>query len=170
MRDKTPLNKLIATIWAFCALLLGACSGGFAGSKSKIEYQHYRPVVRQLPPEPVYSRLTWSHPPKPIPHEPEEVEPVYLPFSAQYEFKSATLEEALNGAAQSIGYEARYTKLIASRPVSIELEGTLEEFLKELCKQTGTVARISTYERWIELVDDAVAPGLPEAQRESSGT
>lgn len=156
----------------FCmshAITISGCSSN-TDTSIKIVQETYYPVRRQTPPEPVYSRVTWSHLPKPI-GSVSNNKTVFLHKTTSYEFKKSTLAEAVDAVAQSIGFEAVYPKNIAKRPVTMKLEGSPDDALAKLCEQTNTSIEVDQSARKLTIVDKALVPTLPaniEPMRTSS--
>ena len=123
-------------------------------------HEKYYPAVRQLPLEPVYGRVTWSHLPKPVGPRAKTDAP-FLKKNISFELPQSTLEESVVALAHSMGYEALYPQELAKRKVSLVVEGTNEEILDKICEQSQTTAEIDHKERIIRIYDDGLNPVLP---------
>ncbi|MCC6934041.1 MAG: hypothetical protein IT292_12455 [Deltaproteobacteria bacterium] len=147
------------TILSFTlVVLLISCAEQKA--KDVFVQETYYPVIRQLPLEPVYSRVTWSHLPKPIGPRVASNAP-YLKKVILFEMPNSTLQESIVALAHSMGYEALYANSLAKRKISLLAEGTHEEILDKICEQSKTTAEIDHKERIIRVFDDNLSPTLP---------
>ena len=159
MRDKF----LVCSTFA-CSLLLTAalsgCSSNTDATAIKVVQEVYYPTRRQTPPEPVYSRVAWSHLPKPI-GSVSSNNTVFLKKSVSYEFKKSNLEQAINAIADNIGFEAIYPPDVAKRPVSMKLDGTPDEALAMLGEKTNTSIEVNQSARKLTVIDKALTPTLP---------
>lgn len=140
------------------ALALSSCSSGTAGGPT---IEHYKTAFRQTAPEPVYSRLTWSHLPEPMPTEGALNAP-YLSPTVSFELPNSTLEEAVVALAQTIGYEPVYPVELASRKVSIDKVATIDEILADIEEQAGVFAEVNHQRRFLRFSDGSTQPKLPE--------
>ena len=129
-------------------------------SQDKVVRETYQPAFRQLPVESVYSRVSWSHMPKPIGPKNETRAP-YLRKVISFEMPNSTLEETVVALAHSMGYEAIYSREIANRKVSLVTEGTQEEILDKICEQADVMAEIDRKDRVVKILKGATRPGLP---------
>ena len=144
------------------ALVLGlsvACS-----SKEPVEIviDEYYPSTRQLPPEPVYSRLAWSNLPEPVPSAYSKKSPYLRPVMA-FDLPRSNLEEALEALSQTIGYELSYPKKLRRKPVSLQVEGTVDEVAREIARQTNLDVHLNHGARRVEVSQkrSPVQPRLP---------
>ncbi len=122
--------------------------------------EYYQAATRQAPIEPVYSRVTWSHLPRPVGEQRVEKGQLYQPV-IEFSMKNATLLEALEALSQTIGYELRYPTQYGSRAVSMEITGTVEEVLKEVSRQAKVSARLDHKRRILVVGNFADSPSLP---------
>lgn len=156
--DIRNLKTLFLAVALVC--LLAGCSSSSAPAKEPEIV--YTPAFRKLPPEPVYSRLTWSHLPEPIPGKSKE-KPPYLWPVISVDLADATLAEALDALTQTIGYQSYYPVEISERKVSLKMRGTVEEILSVIAGQVGVVAELNHTERMVRVVEDI---GLEEEAEE----
>jgi hypothetical protein len=110
--------------------------GGCVAAKTEPEFkkEYYFPQTRQLPPDDVYARTMWTHPPQPIRPKPRETAPLLMP-NISVEFENSTLEESLDAVSQSVGYRWRSSRGLATKPISVRMEGTVDEVLDEIGRQ-----------------------------------
>src|SRR5262245_36490409 len=122
-------------------ILVGALGLFGCSSKKPVEpvIEYYQPAFRQLPPEPVYSRLTWGHLPQPIKPKVRESAPLLMPVMA-FELPRTTLGEAIEALAQSIGYYWSYPADVSRRPIAIKMTGSVDQILREIGKQADVYA------------------------------
>lgn len=155
--------KLVRFI-AVSGCLLGLMGCVTAKPVEVVEY--YQTAYRQYPPDRVYSRATWSHVPHAIAPKTQEPGPLMQPALA-VDLPESTLEEAVEALAQMIGYDWHYPENIASRPVSIRMEGTAEEVLDEINKQADVFASFDHNTRTLRVRAMNTMPALPT--REGAG-
>lgn len=154
------LRFIGAVTLAASALFLGGCVDA---TKPKIE--NYYPNYKQLPPQPVYSRLTWSQLPYPTPLRSKGNSP-YLSPVISFNFPKTTLKGAIEALAQTMGYEPKYPADIADRKLAIVKEGTVDDLLEEISRQARIEGRFD-HERRIVIVEDTSSlPRLPEGGSE----
>ncbi|MCB0344393.1 MAG: hypothetical protein KDD66_04725 [Bdellovibrionales bacterium] len=122
--------------------------------------EYYEVPFRQLPPEPVYSRMTWSNPPQPIP-EPSQEKTPYLQPVIEFEFPDSNLKEAIQALAQTIGYRWDYPPNVASRKISIKRVGTVDEILGEIGRQAGVRTQLDHTSRMVRVLHSNTSPQLP---------
>ncbi len=122
--------------------------------------EYYEVPFRQLPPEPVYSRLTWSHPPQPIPAPSQQKSPYIQPV-IEFDFPGSNLKEAIQALAQTIGYRWDYPPGVASRKVSIKQVGTVDEILSEIGRQAGVRTQLDHTSRMVRVLHSNTSPQLP---------
>ena len=151
MKKTLFLSLLVSPV-----LLLSACS---SNSKKAVEVQTYRPAIHQLPLEPRYSRVTWSHLPKPVVPASETKGP-YLRKVMAYEVPDSNVRESLTVLANSIGYEAVIPSELKNRKVSLVMEGTIVEILDAICAQANISAEINDKKRTIQVFDRVPDPRL----------
>ena len=145
-----------------CAFLVLIVSISFScsGTRAKEELvEQYTPATRQLPLEPVYSRVTWSHLPKPVGPKFGGKSP-YLEKVYSFEMSSSSLGESLSALSQAMGYEAVYPKKLANKKVSLVTEGTVYQILDKICQQAGVEAEVDHKSRVIRVLGDDTKPKL----------
>jgi len=130
--------------------------------------EYYKVVRQQLPPEPVYSRLTWSQLPAPAVAchscEAKEKAPLLQPV-IQFNLAKSNLAEALEAVSQTIGYRLEFPAKWSKRPISINFTGTVEQALAEIAQQAGVRASLDHELRLVKVVDKKVTPYLPPAAK-----
>jgi hypothetical protein len=139
-------------------MILASACASTPDPQEKIEY--YQPAYRQLPSEPAYSRMTWSHLPSPVPLAAAEKGPYFLPVM-RAEFSETTLGEAVQVLAKTIGYRADSPAAVAGRKISVRFSGTLDEILVEVSKQGGVYAQLDHEAKVIRIGDPAAAATSP---------
>jgi len=137
-------------------------------AKPKVEVEKYPVVGRQIAPEPVYSRLTWSQIPQPIPPSvpvrDSKVRYSNVPYFRpviKVELKRSTLGEAIQALAQTMGYESSYPRELAKKKVQVNTVGTIEDSLKEIERQAGVRTEIDHERRIVRVIDEKTEPRLP---------
>ena len=149
-------KKSFLLLTFFPALLLcAACSS----NNKKLEVQKYRPAAHQLPLEPRYSRVTWSHLPKPIVPESNTKGP-YMRKVMSYEVPNSNVKESVTILSNSVGYEAIIPRELEKRKVSLIMEGTTIEILTAICTQADMTAEIDDMRRTIRVFDRVPEPRL----------
>lgn len=128
--------------------------------------EYYTARERQHAPEPVYSRVMWSQIPAATPQKSKEDAPYLLP-TISFEMPNATLEEAVEALAQTMGYQWHYPRAAAKRAVSINQVGTVDQILAEIANQAGVVAEFDHAGRQVRVFDVGMKPrlSLPEGAR-----
>jgi hypothetical protein len=139
---------------AILLLLLVACSA------PQPQPEYYPVATRRNAPEPVYSRLTWSHLPQPVKPKVGQDSPYLLPV-VDFEMPNTTLGEAIEALAQSMGYRWDYPKSLARRNVRIRMSGNVEEVLAEISKQAKVSGAFDHNQRIVKVLDEQVVPRLP---------
>ena len=145
---------LLLTLFPVLSLCV-SCSS----SDKKAEVQRYSPAIQQLPLEPRYSRVTWSHLPKPIVPE-SEVKGPYMKKVMAYEVPNSNVRESIIILSNSVGYEAVIPKELENRKVSVVMEGTTLEILNAICTQANLSAEIDDKKRVIKVFDRVPEPRL----------
>ena len=149
------MRVLIITL---CLIVSWGCS-----SKQPVNVDYYHPAYRTSPPEPVYSRVMWSHLPAPIKSRAKPHAPLILP-TVSFEMVDATFQEAIEALAQSMGYRWKYPNEIAARKISLNMKGDVEEVLAEIARQAKVGALFDHKNRLVKVVDNRLNPKLPQAQ------
>jgi hypothetical protein len=140
-------------------ILFSACS-----AKPMYRVVYYKPAFRQSPPEPVYSRLMWSHLPEPIRPKARDDAPLMLP-EIFVELKNASLDEAVEAVAQTMGYRWEYPGVTSKDRITIHMEGNVEDVLSEIRKQSQTPLAFDHEKKMIRLVDRDTQLRLPQSGR-----
>ena len=155
------VRVIIAISMSFLSI---GCSSSSKDAQKLVRVEYYDVAYRESPPEPVYSRLSWSHLPAPIKTKSRETAPMIMP-SISFELPRSNLQEAIEAVAQTIGYNWSYPKGIGGRPVAIRMVGTVEEVLEEIGRQTRVVAVLDHESRTLRILESApskpIAPTLP---------
>ena len=138
------------------ALVCTACS---SNTKPQPRVEYYTPAFRQIAPEPVYSRLTWSQVPQPISEKARDIAPLIDPVLS-FELPHSTLREALEALSQALGYRAQYPKGMEHRAISLKVVGTAEEILGKIEKQAHVKTVLNHQQRLIQVVDERTVPRL----------
>lgn len=147
----------LSTILPLAFLLFCGCSSSVSREK-KVEF--YPVAYRQLPPEPVYSRTTWSNLPAPIPGQARTDGSPYISPQIGANLYDSTLEEAIQVIARTIGYRWECPPAAAQRRVSVKQSGSVEEVLGAVERQAGVHAEIDRSQRVIRVTDSGTAPYL----------
>lgn len=137
------------------------CAPAKKEEKTVIEY--YPVAYRQLAPQPVYSRVTWSHLPGPIPPKVRDNAPLLMP-EVSFEMHRTNLDEAIQALAQTIGYTWSYPANVAKKKVSINMVAPVDEILREIENQTKVKAVLDHESRTLRIVSGNTAAQLPRAQ------
>ena len=151
MNTKSFLLLTLSPILLLCV----ACSS----NNKKLEVEKYRPAAHQLPLEPRYSKVTWSHLPKPIVPESNAKGP-YMRKVMSYEVPNSNVKESLTILSNSVGYEAIIPRELEKRKVSLIMEGTTLEILEAICVQADMNAEIDDAKRIIQVFDRVPEPRL----------
>lgn len=129
------------------ALTISACS-----SKPKEEpYFPLPPQVRQLPPEPVYNQLTWSHLPQPTPVASNTERARIMSPVLHLDLKDVSLKEAIGALAQTIGYQATVPDDVAEKRVTVSTQGTAERLLSDISSNADVRAELDRQNRVIRV-------------------
>ena len=148
-------------------LLVGSAVNAIGGCSytPNTEIVKYDVTSRQTAPEPVYSRVTWSHLPEPAPPRARPREdlknvPLFHPV-VSVELHQTSLGEAVQSLAQTIGYDWSFPKELARRKVRVKTVGTVEEVLKEIDRQAGVKSELDHVRRIVRVIDKKTEPTLP---------
>lgn len=142
-------------------LILISLLGTLACSANEpVAVEYYQPAYRTSPPAPVYSRVMWSHLPRPIAPKARDTAPLILP-EVQFEFPNSNLGEAIEALAQTMGYRWHYPSSVSNRKIQIRMEGTVEEVLREISAQANVQAQFDHKKRLIIVFDSNMIPRLP---------
>ena len=141
------------------AALVSSLTGcGANDSVQEIEYYHV--AYRQSPPEPVYSRFTWSQTPGPIRTKVRDEAPLFLP-TISFELPNSNLDEAIEALAQTIGYGWKYPDGVKNRKIRIRMTGTVEEVLEEIGRQANVHGVLDHENRIVQVMEQSTSPSLP---------
>ena len=151
----------LALYGSLCASVSAVVCGCSSAVEPKIEY--YPTAARTYGPDPVYSRVTWSHLPQPIPTPAQEKAP-YLSPVISFELPNSNLSEALSALSQTLGYDLDCPPELGSRKVSLKLVGTVDEVLSEINRQANVNAQVSHATRMVRVGSESVTPQLPSQQ------
>ncbi len=154
---RVPLAYMRRICIAILVLQFAACS---SSSEPVVRTEYYPTAFRQNAPEPVYSRLTWSHLPQPVQKKAANDAPYLMPKLA-FELPNSNLEETLQALAQTIGYRWSYPSELGDRRVSVKRVGTVEEILSEIGRQAGVETELDHEQRLVRAFDRSMAPRLP---------
>lgn len=138
------------------SLLLGGCS-----SKPVYKIVYYEPAYRQAPPDPVYSRIMWAHLPEPIKPRVKNDSPLLMP-EIFVELKNVTVDEAIEALAQTMGYRWEQSAGSSNSRISIHMEGTVDEVIKEIRRKANVVLTLDHEKRVIRLASKSLTPQLPK--------
>lgn len=138
-------------------VVLAACS---SRPDVVVRTEYYPSAFRQNAPEPVYSRLMWSHLPQPIQAKADNDAPYLMP-KISFELPNSNLEETLQALAQTIGYRWSYPAELGTRRVSVKRVGTVDEILSEIGRQAGVETELDHEQRLVRAYDRSMAPRLP---------
>ena len=142
-----------------CLILVSCSSKDEGGPETIVEY--YQPAFRTEPTPPIYSRLMWSHQSEPIGQR-TAVESSYILPVISFELHQTSLEEAIEALAQTMGYRWHYPKDIAKRSIKINMEGTVEEVLREIGKQANVSAEFDHKNKMVLVRSPNTFPRLPK--------
>jgi hypothetical protein len=148
------MNKIKVTIFLIFAILSVASCGG-----RKVVVETYQPVIKKLPQDARYSKVTWSHLPKPIVPETHAKGP-YLKKVMAFEVPNSNVKESVTILAHSAGYEAIVPKDLEGRSVSVVMDGTTIEILETICRQANVSSEVDDKQRTIKIFDRVPRPKL----------
>ena len=128
------------------------------GDKKKV----FGATHQQLAPEPVYNRLRWVQLPDVMPSaEVETAGQRYFPV-VHLELKGARLEEAAATLASLGRYHSYCAGTIASRRISVNALGTLDELAAEIAAQEKIDVIVDHDSREVRFLARTVAPAFSE--------
>lgn len=134
------------------------------------ERKFFTVAVRQLPPEPVYNRLTVAYLPEPLPSREirrasfSRLSPVF-----EFEMKDATLEQTARILASMSRYTSYCSSVIASRKVSLTAVGTIDEIADLIKKKAGINVNVDHSNREVRFLANGGGSQAPIVAK-SSGT
>ncbi len=138
----TVLRRRGIRLLPLLALTLASCSS----TEQPVVVEYYPVSYRQLPPEPVYSRITLSHLPQPVGTKRAVSAPMLSPV-LMVDLPHSDLREAVEALAQALGYRTEYPRGLLSRPVSIKMEGRIDQLIREVEKQAQVIIVLNHDER-----------------------
>ncbi len=157
-RKRTVKLALVVFVGSVFGSGIVGCGGNDEPRPVTVAY--YQPAYRQTPPEPVYSRITWSHLPQPMRTKVKENAPILMP-TISFELPNSSLQEAIEALAQTIGYNWHYPQSAANRKVRIKMVGSVEDVLHEIARQTQVEAVLDHEARMVRVDDGiSIAPQL----------
>ena len=149
------MRKLRTALIAIAAVVLAAPLGCSRNESKGPVVEYYEPAYRQLPPEPVYSRVGWSHLSGPIKPRVRQDAPLLMPVMA-FELPRSTVGEAIEALAQAIGYSWSYPPEAAGRRIAIKMTAPIDEILREIGRQGGVYGVLDHEERRIRVVSKSL--------------
>ncbi len=158
--QKKLFNSVLVSV--ACAGLFSLSSCGSSKQLYKIEY--YKPSYRQSAPDPVYSRLMWSHLPEPVKPRTKSDAPLILP-ELFVELKDVNVDEAIEAVAQTMGYGWENSGAGSSGRISIHMEGTVEEIVSEIGRKSNLSFDLDHEKKLIKLANKRTEPKLPASRR-----
>ncbi len=148
---KISLNIILFSVLLFAV----SCSS----TKEVKTVRYYQPVYRSSPPDTVYSRVMWSHPPHPVKPRTKSNAPLLLP-NFKFELPNTTFDVAVESLAQALGYRWDYPSRLAKKKIQINMEGSAVEVLAEINNQAKTKLILDHSTRMLRLVSNG--PTLPK--------
>ncbi len=118
------------------ASLLTSCSSSKTPETGAL--QAHRISLRQVPPQPVYSRVRFGLDPSPLPSRelPRSNADLINPI-VHMELKNATLEEASSVLAAVSRYTSYTASTIAKQRISLNMLGTVDEIASHIAAEAG---------------------------------
>ena len=145
-------------IFLTCAMFATGCSDLKPYEPHKERKNFFYPT-RQNAPEPVYNRVKLVHLPSPLPgrsYEREGLTPT--PPLLHLELIKASLEEAAQALATANNYSSYCSSFIAKRPITIDVEGTVEEIADKIAVQEHINAIVDHENHEIRFIADTSVP------------
>ena len=144
-------------------LLLSTLSACFAGAGPAPEKKRttFAVAYRALPPEPVYGRLSMVRLPEPAPSAemPVSDSPRMLPVM-HLELKNVTMSEAAQALAETARYRSYCDPNLASRRVSFNSLGTIDELAQNLARSNSVSVSVDHANREVKVLAYQVKPQL----------
>jgi len=137
------------------ALLVVGCSGSSVPPEPPLP-----PITREAHYEPPYAATSLTQTPDTYPAEVSENTPLLSP-TFDLQLRSASLSEALQALAQSIGYGVNVPASVANRRVSVVQVGTVVELLESVAQQGRVTAELDHDARRVRVYDSSTIPKLP---------
>lgn len=167
MQVKAMNSYIKFLVGVSCIFSFTSCSSNealYKELKRPVEYYSYS--EKRFPREPVYSRLMWSHLPRPVVSKSHNRDvrdnkaPLLSP-ELEFHMEEVTLQEALEALGSTIGYRVIYPNYLGSRLVSLKMSGRVDEIVRELCKQGQVMVRMDSKQRVISVLEGRREKGLP---------
>ena len=152
-------QRLLIKIGALLCLVLSVACSKPDRSELEPKIEYYKVTQRQSAPEPVYSRVTWSHLPAPLPNKQTEQAPLLLP-NIVFDLPNTTLAVAVEALAQAMGFRWVFPAALKAQPVSIRMEGSVHEVLAEIARQAEVDVELDVENRIVRVYSRALAPKL----------
>jgi hypothetical protein len=144
----------------FVAMVVFLCVVACSPAKPARRIEIYYPSTRQEPLEPVYNRTTWSQLPQAFPPADNEKAP-YFAQVMYADFPNASLGEAVQAVAQTMGYRADYPASIAGRRISLKFSGTFDEILGAVGRQGKVSVEVDHTSKLVKVMDSGgISPQL----------
>ncbi|NMC63324.1 MAG: hypothetical protein GYA55_09175 [SAR324 cluster bacterium] len=123
--------------------------------------------VRQLPPEPVYSRLKYVYLPDVIPEAPTGESANRIDPKIHLTVTNSTLERTAQALAETVHYKGFIAQEIAQQPYSCDLSGTVDEVAENISSDSNIDVVVDHSQREIRFLPrTSVPPRLPEDSNE----
>jgi len=135
---------------------------------SNQERKYFFHSVRQVPPEPVYNRLTYVRPPNPLPDPsaPAASADTLRP-SIRLEIANSTFGKAANALASAVGYREIVDPAFASLPYSCNMSGSVDILAGMMAQDVNADVFIDHEQREVRFsMKSSVAPRLEEGGNE----
>lgn len=131
-------SSIALTILLACSGAVGGCSSSKSADSAEETLRAHRVSLRQIAPQPVYSRVRFVHEPSPLPSRelPESSAGMLSPM-VQLDLKNATLEEASSVLAAVSRYSSYTASSIASQRISLSMLGTVDEIASRIAAEAG---------------------------------
>lgn len=164
------LNRLIIAVTALTTLGVAGCSSTTKEWQAKKQRTVFSVAHKQVGDEPVYNRLRWTHLPSTLPSEslPNKVGPSIMPVFHLH-LKNDSLDKAAQALASTARYKSYCASTIASKKITLERLGTIDELAVELEKAAGVKVVVDHETKEVRLLANSVDPKLlPEASKDSA--
>ena len=173
-RSAQNVSGIGKTSIACAALVACAVSGCSSSSTPDIAPKTYKVAFRQVPPQPVYNRVSFVPLPEPMPSRelPASTAGRISPM-VHLDLKNATLEEASSVLAAVSRYSSFTSSSIAKQRITLNMLGTIEELGERISNEAGIKVVIDHDTRQVRfltgLVEESAseegAADAPEAPR-----
>jgi hypothetical protein len=141
-----------------CSGAIGGCSSSKSAESIEETLRAHRVSLRQVAPQPVYSRVRFVHEPSPLPSReiPESNAGMISPM-VQLDLKNATLEEASSVLAAVSRYSSYTASSIASQRISLSMLGTVDEIATRIAAEAGIKVVVDHRVRQVRFLTGTVA-------------